>query len=62
MQPLQELKRISELSRKKKRKNHKNIVLLRKSKLNTVKILISKTLIGSYINHDEYVSVNIMLC
>ena len=45
---------------KKKKKNDK-IVLLAKTKLNTIKVLISKTLINSYINHDEFVSVNNVL-
>ena len=37
------------------------MVLLGKSKLNTIKILISKALIYSYINHDEFVSINSVL-
>ena len=32
--------------------------MLEKDKLNTVAVLISKTLIDSYINHAEFVSVN----
>ena len=46
---------------KKKWKKHDTIVLLAKTKLNTIKVLISKALINSYINHDEFVSVNNML-
>ena len=42
---------------KKKKKNHDKIVLLEKDKLNTIKVLISKSLIDSYISHDEFVSV-----
>ena len=34
---------------------------LAKTKLNTIKVLISKALIDSYINHEEFVSVNHML-
>ena len=34
------------------------MVLLTKSKLNTIEILISKALSHSYINHDEFVSMN----
>ena len=34
------------------------MVLLGKDKLNTIEVLISKTLIDSYITHDEFVSVN----
>ena len=40
---------------------HDRIVLLAKTELNTIKVLISKALINSYINHDEFVSVNNML-
>ena len=33
-------------------------MLLGKGKLNTFEVLIFKTLIASYISHDEFVSVN----
>ena len=33
-------------------------MLLRKVKLITIEVLISKALIGSYISHGEFVSVN----
>ena len=46
---------------KKKKKKHDKIVLLRKYKLNTIEVLISKSLIHSYISHDEFVSVNNVL-
>ena len=46
---------------KKKRKKHNNIELLAKTKLNSIKVLISKTLIDSYIKYDEFVSVNNVL-
>ena len=36
-------------------------MLLGKTKLNTIKNLISMALIDSYINHDKYVSVNNVL-
>ena len=36
-------------------------MLLAKTKLNTIKVLISKRFIESYINHDKFVSVNNML-
>ena len=42
----------------KKKKKHDKIVLLGKYKLNTIEVLISKSLIDSYISHDELVSVN----
>ena len=46
---------------KKKKKKHDKIVLLGKNKLNTIEVLISKTLINSYISHDEFVSINNVL-
>ena len=42
----------------KKKKKHDKIVLLRKNNLNTIEFLISKTLIDSYISHEEFISVN----
>ena len=46
---------------KKNKKNHEKIVLLGKDTLNTIEVLISKTLIDSYISQDELVSVNNVL-
>ena len=46
---------------KKKKKKHDKIVLFGKNKLNTIEVLISKSLIDSYISHDEFVSVNNLL-
>ena len=43
---------------KKKKKNHDKIVLLGKDKLNTIEVLISKSLINSYVIHDRFVPVN----
>ena len=43
---------------KKKRKKLDKIVLLGKTKLNTIKILISKVVIDSYIVHDDFFLVN----
>ena len=40
---------------------HDKILLLGKDTLNTIETLISKTLINSYINHDEFLSVNNVL-
>ena len=37
---------------------HDKIVLLGKDKLNTIEVLSSKSLIDSYISHNEFVSVN----
>ena len=42
-------------------KKHDKIVLLAKTKLNTIEVLISKALIDSYINHDKIFSVNNVL-
>ena len=40
---------------------NKNKNLQSKTKLNTIKVLISKSLIESYISHDEFISVNDVL-
>ena len=45
----------------KKKKKHNQIVLLGKDKINTIEVLISKSLIDSYISHEEFVSVNNVL-
>ena len=45
---------------KKKKKKYK-IVLLPKTKLKTIKVVITKALIYSFINHEEFVSVNNVL-
>ena len=46
---------------KKKKKKHDKMVLLAKSKLNSIEVLISKTLISSVISHDEFVLINNVL-
>ena len=46
---------------KKKKKKHDKIVLLAKTKLNTIEALVSKTLIISNISHDKFVSLNNVL-
>ena len=43
---------------KKKKKKHNEIVLLGKSKLNTIEDLIFKALNNSYISHEKFVSLN----
>ena len=48
------IKKYKSVIQKKKKKKHDKIVLLAKTKLNTIEILNSKTLIDSYINHDEF--------
>ena len=46
---------------KKKKKKHDKIVLLAKSKLNSIEVLISKALIDSVISRDEFVLINNVL-
>ena len=46
---------------KKKKKKHNELALLGKDKLNAIEVLISKSLIDSYISHEEFVSVNNVL-
>ena len=46
---------------KEKKKNHDKIVLLAKSKLNSIEVLIFKALIDSVISHDEFFLINNML-
>ena len=46
---------------KKKKKKHVKLVLLAKSKLNSSEVLISKALIDSNINLDEFVLMNSVL-
>ena len=44
-----------------KRKTHDKIVMLAKSKLNSIEVLISKALIDSNISHNEFVLINNVL-
>ena len=46
---------------KKKRKKHDNIVLLTKTKINTIKVYTSKALVNSNIYRDEFGSKNSVL-
>ena len=43
---------------KKKKKKHDNIILLPKSKLDSIEVLIFKALIDSVISHDEFVLID----
>ena len=54
------IKKYKSIIKKKKRKYDKT-VLLAKSKLNSIKVLISKDLIDSVISHDEFVLINNVL-
>ena len=55
------IKKYNAIIKKKKKKKHDKIVLLAKSKLNSIEVLISKALIDSNISHDEFVSINNVL-
>ena len=46
---------------KKKKKKHGKIVLLAKSELNSIEVLICKSLIDTSISHDEFVLINDVL-
>ena len=46
---------------KRKRKKRDRIVLLAKSKLNSIGVVISKALIDSNISHEEFVLINNIL-
>ena len=46
---------------KKKKKKHDKMVLLTKTKLNSIEVLISKALIHSNISHDDFVLINNVL-
>ena len=46
---------------KKKKKKHGKIVLLAKSKLNSLEVLIFKTLVDSSISHHEFTLINNVL-
>ena len=45
----------------KKKKKHDKIVLLKISKFNTTRVLVTKSLMDSYIIHYEFILVNNML-
>ena len=46
---------------KKKKKKHNKVLLLVKSRLNSIEVLISKALIDSNVSHDEFVLINNVL-
>ena len=46
---------------KKKKRKHDKLVLLAKSKLNSIEVLISKASVDSVISHDKFVLMNNML-
>ena len=53
------MEKYKSIIKKKKKKHHKK-VLPAKSKLNKIKVLISKNLIDSNISHDEFVLINVL--
>ena len=55
-----EIKKSKSIIQKKKKKYDK-IVLLAKSKLHSIEVLISQTIIDSSISHDEFVLINDVL-
>ena len=55
------IKKYKPIIKKKRKKKHEKIVLLAKFKLITIEALISKALIDSVINHDEFVLINNVL-
>ena len=54
------IKKFKSMIKKKKRK-HDKIVLLAKSKLNSIEVLISKTLMDSVIDHNKFVFISDVL-
>ena len=50
------IKKILQITRNKKKK-HNKILILAKSKLNSIKTLISKGLIDLEINHEEFIPI-----
>ena len=55
------IKKYNSNTNKKKKKKHDKMELLAKIKLNTINVLISKALIDSPINHDDFMSVKNVL-
>ena len=52
------IKKYKSIIIKKKKNKHDKIVLLAKSKLNSIEALICKALINSVISHEEFVLIN----
>ena len=55
------IRKYKSYSSEKKERNHDHIEISAKSKLISIDVLISKSLINSYINHKELVTVNNVL-
>ena len=54
-----EMKKYKSIIKKKKQK-HDKIVLLSNTKLNSIEVLISRTLFDWNITHDKFVSINVL--
>ena len=52
------IEKYNSVMKKKKKKKHYKTVLLGKGNLNTIEVLISKTVIDMYIVHGEFVPIN----
>ena len=52
------IKKYKSIIKKKKKKKHDQIVLLAKSKLNSIEVVISNALTDSVITYDEFVLIN----
>ena len=50
------VKKLLSITRKKKKK-HDKILMLAKSKLNSIETLISQVLIGMEISHEEFIAI-----
>ena len=50
-------KKVLNITRKKKKKKHDKILMLAKSKLNSIETLISQALIDMDISHEEFITV-----
>ena len=51
------VKKLLNITRKKKKKKHGKILILTKSKLNSIETLLSQALIDMEISHEEFVTI-----
>ena len=51
------VKKLLRITRKKKKKKHDEILMLAKSKLNSIETLISQTLIDMEISHEKFIAI-----
>ena len=57
----QETRKQQKINKQENKNNHEKVLLLVKTKLNSMEVLISRALIKLYILHDEFVLVNNVL-